>query len=79
MAEKGDIVTDGSSLYVFQELSEGKIYLKMMDGAERAFTASGNPMWVVPPDRKEDLEKAINGVRKAGQNLADHLRELTPV
>ena len=79
MPEKGDIVTDGVYLYVFQELTEGKIHLKTLDGSDRAFMAAGNPMWFVPDDRTNELLEAMKGLEAAKKALGDLLRTLTPV
>lgn len=79
MPKKGDLVTDGVVIYRFENLSEGKVYLKLLDGADRVFNAAGNPMWVIPEDGEADVLAAMREFEAARKKLNATLQGLTPI
>ena len=59
---KGALVWDGHEFFYFKELKDTIIYvcgspeeLEIENGPHRAFGINGNPFWVVPDDKKEEV------------------------
>jgi hypothetical protein len=60
--KKGALVWDGSQFSYFKEIIGTIIYvcgspeeLEIENGPHRAYGLNGNPFWVIPDDRKDDV------------------------
>ena len=79
MLKRGDLLFNGEDLFIYEGETETNVYLKTLDGVDRAYGKFAYTWKQVPGDDEEKVRKALEALRAAKRKLDDLVGKLEPI